>query len=87
MDIEADFTANAVEKLPLYARGVAAAETHGLRALAIRLSFAEALLNLSRHHEARAQLLACRDEMEVCEDESDRRSWSELMAACERKLD
>lgn len=87
LETEADFTDEDEERLPLYGRAIAAAEAHETQTLTIRISLAEALLRLSRPAEARAELLACRDEMQESEDESDRRSWSELVAECERMLD
>ena len=68
-------------------QAIRAAEADGWQTLTIRISLAEALLRLSRPVEARAELLACRDEMEASEDEFDRWSWSDLMAECERLLD
>jgi hypothetical protein len=86
LETEADFADSDEERLPLYERAIRTAETHGLQTLTIRLSLAEALLNLHRPAEARAELLACRDEMAESEDESDRKSWADLMAECERFL-
>ena len=80
LETGADFTDADEERLPLYGQAITSAEAHEMQTLTIRISLAEALLGLSRPAEARAELLACRDEMQESEDEFDRWSWSESMA-------
>src|SRR5262249_3140678 len=84
LETEADFTENDEVRIHLYRRAARTAAEHGLPTLSIRLSLAQTLLDLNRPVEAREELTACREELTGA-DESDRESWSGIMAESSRR--
>jgi hypothetical protein len=86
LETEADFTADAPDRVALYERASRTAAAGGLPTLTIRLSLARVLLeDLGRPDAARVELLACRGELATVGDESDREEWASLLAACDRR--
>lgn len=77
LETEADFTNDNGERIELYQRSATIAMGHGLPTLTIRLSLADALLELGRPIDAAGELSACEPELPGA-DESDRAWWSEL---------
>lgn len=87
LETEADFTHDAESKAALYERAKSLALQHGLPTFTIRISLAGVLLEeLKRAAAARAELLACREEMEEGDDDWFRDQWRELLTSCERAL-
>ena len=83
LETEADFTDDGGERLALYRRVTDLAAANGLQTLTIRLSVAQVLLELGRAAEASTELSACEGELPGGDD-SDRVSWSELVAEAGR---
>ena len=76
LETEADFTEEPGEQVELYRRARDLAVAHRLPSLSIRLALARVLLDdLGRPAEARAELLACEDEVRKHDDESERQDW------------
>jgi hypothetical protein len=84
IETEADFTADPALAAKLYRAAELYAAANGLPTLSIRLSLAKLLLEeLADVQEARAALIACRDELPdaaatQCE------TWNALLAECDR---
>ena len=88
LETEADFADDDAERIALYRRAVSIAETHGIQTLTIRLSLARVLLDMGERKAALDELRACEDEVPEG-DNSDCRSWAELVAEsqhAERKV-
>ncbi len=79
LETEADFAEDDAERVALYRRAVYAAETHGIQTLTIRLSLSMVLLDMGQWKAARDELRACEHELPQGDD-SDRKSWAELVA-------
>jgi hypothetical protein len=79
LETEADFTEDDGERILLYQQAARIAVANALPTLSIRLSLALLLLDLGRRTAAREELLACETEVSKG-DESDRKSWVNLLA-------
>jgi hypothetical protein len=86
-ELEADFTSDPAVAAKLYRRAEKAAVEDGLPTLSIRLSLARLLFKeLGCTREARAALLACSEELAQA-NEKQSAAWSELLAACDQRMD
>lgn len=85
LETEADFTEDDLRRTKLYRRAATIADAHGLPTLSIRLSLVPLLLEAGNADAARSELQACAGEVHSA-DESDRRSWGDLVAVSNRSV-
>ena len=86
LETEADFTENAAERVVLYEQAKQASLAGGWVTYTIRTSLARVVLEeLGDARRALQELLACRDEIMACADDSERKEWQELQRACFRR--
>ena len=78
----ADFTDDDAERVRLYRQAIDIAVRHGIGTWTIRLSLSDALIWQRETAAARVELETCRDEVATLGDESDRKKWEQLRAAC-----
>jgi hypothetical protein len=86
LETEADFTDEPSERVALYEQAKQAALAGGWVTYSIRISLARVLLEeLGDVERAMQELVACRDEVTACADESERQEWQELQKECIRR--
>lgn len=87
LETEADFCEDPPSRLALYERAKEIAVAHALPTLSIRVEIAALLLHdFGRPAGARAELLACKDEVPAEQDELTKERWESLMTECDRVL-
>lgn len=86
LETEGDFATDPSERIELYERAKQLATDGGWVTYSIRIALARVLLEeMNEPGRALQELLACRNEIMTCADQSERQEWEELRMECARQ--